>query len=99
MANTFETISSEMLDDIGGGAGTGHTPTAPTSRSDSQLLSSLNGIQSSLNDLGKNQNQGSFLSGTNGVMFMGMAALAMSRRQQTTVVYAGRGGYYWQSSW
>lgn len=98
MANTFETISNEMLDDVGGGAGTGHTLAGPSSSSDQQLLSSLNGIQSSLSDLGKNQNRG-FLSGANGLMFMGMAAMAMSRRPQTTVVYGGRGGYYWQSSW
>ena len=102
MANTFESISTEMLDDVGGGAGAslsdGHRVTAPAAGND-QLLSSLNGIQSSLNDLGKRSNSGSFLSGTNGVMFMGMAALAMSRRQQTTVVYGGRGSYYWQSSW
>ena len=101
MANTFESISTEMLDDVGGGAGAslgdGHRVTAPAAGND-QLLSSLNGIQSSLNDLGKRDN-GSFLSGTNRVMFMGMAAMAMSRRQQTTVVYGGRGGYYWQSSW
>jgi hypothetical protein len=102
MANTFETISTEMLGDIGGGVGAsgnvgnGHALTASAASND-QLLSSLNGIQSSLDNLGKNN--GSFLSGTNGVMFMGMAALAMSRRPQTTVVYGGRGGYYWQSGW
>ncbi len=101
MANTFETISTEMLDDVGGGTdlGHGHTLNAAGQRGgDQQLLSSLNGIQSSLDDLGKNQG-GSFLSGSSGLMFMGMAAMAMSRRQQTTVVYGGRGGYYWQSSW
>lgn len=99
MANTFETISTNLMEDVGGGAGSGHALTAPSAHRDQQLLSSLSGIQSSLSDLGKNQNQGGFLSGSNGLMFMGMAAMAMSRRQQTTVVYGGRGGYYWQSSW
>jgi hypothetical protein len=88
MANTFETISTEMMEDVSGGT--------PATTHD-QLLSSLNGIQSSLDNLGKNN--GSFLSGNRGLMFMGLAAMAMSRRQQTTVIYGGRGGYYWQSSW
>lgn len=102
MANTFETVSTEMMEAVAGGVGAdvghGERSTAPAASSD-QLLSSLNGIQGSLEDLGRNRSSGSFLSGSNGLMFMGMAAMAMSRRQQTTVVYGGRGGYYWQSSW
>jgi hypothetical protein len=92
MANTFETISTDIMNAVAGGVGASGT--------NDQLLSSLNGIQSSLDDLGKNRNSGgNFFSGSNGLMFMGMAAMAMSRRQQTTVVYGGRSGYYWQSSW
>lgn len=81
----FELIPTDTLEKVGGGV------------ANDDLLKSLNGIQSSLNDLGKNQNQG-FLSGSNGLMFMTMAMVAASRRQQTTVVYGGRHSY-WQSSW
>lgn len=81
----FELIPTDALEQVGGGV------------ANEDLMKSLNGIQSSLRDLGKNQNQG-FSSGTNGLMFMMMAMVAASRRQQTTVVYAGRHGY-WQSSW
>lgn len=101
MANTFETISTDLLDDVGGGIGArpdiGPGRALNGSAGNDQLLSSLSGIQTSLDNLGKNN--GSFSSGTNGVLFMGMAALAMSRRPQTTVVYGGRGGYYWHAGW
>jgi hypothetical protein len=95
----FEIIPTETMEQVAGGAPSGHTLTPPTAKSNDGILSSLNGIQSSLNDLSKNQNGGGFLSGTNGLMFMTMATVALSRRQQTTVVYGGRHGYYWQSSW
>ena len=94
----FEMISAEEMEQVGGGAGTGHTVTAPKG-TNGRLLDSLKGIQTSLDDLGKNQNQnGGFLSGANGMMFMTMATVAMSRRQQTTVVCGSR-GCYWRSSW
>jgi hypothetical protein len=68
--------------------------TGGTSSNSDQVLSSLQGIQSSLSDLGKNQNQG-VLSGQNGLMFMTMATLAMSQRQSNVVVVdRGRGGYW-----
>ena len=68
--------------------------TGGTSSNSDQVLSSLQGIQSSLSDLGKNQNQGMF-SGQNGLMFMTMATLAMSQRQNNVVVVPGGGGGYW----
>jgi hypothetical protein len=64
--------------------------TGGTSSNNDQVLysraqPSLQGIESSLSDLGKNQNQGMF-SGSNGLMFMTMATLAMSQRQNNVVV-------------
>ena len=64
--------------------------TGGTSSNGDQVLSSLQGIQSSLSDLGKNQNQGMF-SGQNGLMFMTMATVAMSQRQNNVVVVNGGG--------
>ena len=64
-----------------------------TGGNNDQVLSSLQGIQSSLSDLGKNQNQGMF-SGGSGLMFMTMATLAMSQRQNSVVVVPGGGGYW-----
>jgi hypothetical protein len=58
--------------------------------SNDALLSTLNGIQSSLKDLSKNQNQGPF-SGQNGLLFVTMLALS-SQRQNNTVVYSQGGG-------
>ena len=101
MKSAFETIANNELDMVAGGAGATGTPGASlnTSGGNSQLLSTVQGIQSSLKDLNSNQNQGLF-SGPNGGLALGMMALAMRRNQQTTVVYGGRhGGYYWQSSW
>src|SRR6266550_9508815 len=88
-------LSSFDLDLVTGGAyPLGTLDSKPGSGSsssgnNSQLLSTLQGIQGSLSDLGKNQNQGLF-GGSNGLMFMTMA-LAMSRRNDT-VVYANNGG-------
>jgi len=53
------------------------------------ILSALNSIQSSLKDIGKNNNGGLF-GGNNGLLFMTMA-LAFSQRS-STVVYGGGGG-------
>ena len=63
------------------------------------LLTGLQGIQSSIKDLGKNQNQGLF-GGQNGLLFMTMA-LAMRQRSEVTVYGGGRGGgyYSYRSSW
>jgi len=105
MKSAFETIENNELEMVAGGAGGGggSTPGASLNTSgssnNSQLLSTVQGIQSSLKDLNSNQNQGLF-SGPNGGLALGMMALAMRRQQSTTVVYGGRrGGYYWQSSW
>jgi len=102
MKSGFETITNNELEMVAGGAGGGTTPNTSvgtSSGSNDQLLSTVQGIQSSLKDLSSsNQNQGLF-GGQNGALAFGMMAMAM-RRQNTTVVYGGRhGGYYWQSSW
>jgi len=102
MKSAFETIANNELDMVAGGAGATGTPgtSLNTSGKNDALLSTVQGIQSSLKDLNSNQNQGLF-SGPNGGLALGMMALAMRRNQQsTTVVYGGRhGGYAWQSSW
>ena len=98
MKSGFESISHEDLVTVAGGTAPTTTNTGSSSTND-QLLSTVQGIQSSLKDLSSsNQNQGLF-SGPNGGLALGMMAMAMQRRN-TTVVYGGRGGgYYWQSSW
>jgi hypothetical protein len=104
MKSGFETIESNELEMVAGGAG-GATGAAGAGLGNSssggnndQLLSTVQGIQSSLKDLSSNQNQGPF-SGPNGGLMLGMMAMAM-RRQNTTVVYnGGRGSYYWRASW
>lgn len=52
MANTFETISTDLLDDVGGGIGArpdiGPGRALNGSAGNDQLLSSLSGIQTSL---------------------------------------------------
>lgn len=95
MKSGFESIADNELVTVAGGT----TPTSTTTSStNDQLLSTVQGIQSSLKDLSSNQNQGLF-SGPNGGLTLAMMAMAMQRRN-TTVVYGGRGGgYYWQSSW
>jgi hypothetical protein len=67
----------------------------PTGKSDSQLLDTLQGIQSSLEDLGK-RNNGPFC-GNNALLFMTMA-FALSRRSQF-VVYGSndRRGFSWRA--
>jgi hypothetical protein len=89
----MKTITTLELEIVTGGAypiGTIDKPSSGSGNND-QLLSTLNGIQSSLKDLSKGSaNQGPF-SGQNGLMFVAM--LALSQRQNTnTVVYQG-GGY------
>jgi hypothetical protein len=95
MKTGFETIANNELEMVAGGVGS----TTNTSGTNDQLLSTVQGIQSSLKDLSSNQNQGLF-NGPNGALAFGMMAMAMNRRQSTTVVYGGRrGGYYWRTSW
>lgn len=77
------TISTDDLDRVTGGA----TPTGSSAcTSNDQLLTSLQSIQRSLDDLGKNQ-QGGLFGGNNMLLFT--MALAMQRRTEV-VVYGGR---------
>ena len=100
----MQNISANDLDLVTGG-----TPSATQGPSTSSstgssgctsdaLLTSLQSIQSSLKDLGKNQNQGLF-GGQNGLLFLTMA-LAM-RRNEVVVCGNGRcgGSYYYRSGW
>ena len=96
MKTGFETIADNELVTVAGG--TTPTSTNTSGSTNDQLLSTVQGIQSSLKDLSSNQNKGLF-SGPNGGLTLAMMAMAMQRRNNTTVVYGGRGGYYWQSSW
>ena len=101
----MQNISNSDLDTVFGGT---TPPSHPTPSAGSgggggcndQLLTAMQGIQSSLKDLGKNNNnQGLF--GGNGMLFLGMA-LAMQRRNDTVVCVGGgcRGyGYSYRSSW
>ncbi|HTL33105.1 MAG TPA: hypothetical protein VL326_08265 [Kofleriaceae bacterium] len=97
--SAFETIGTNELEMVAGGAGTTSNTSSSGSGND-QLLSTVQGIQSSLKDLSSSQQNQGLFSGPNGGLALGMMALAMRRNQNTTVVYGGRhGGYYWQSSW
>ena len=85
----MQTLSTADLSTVTGGK---NNPTSTTSGgSDDAMLTTLQGIQSSLKDLGKNGNQGLF-SGTNGMMFMTMALALSQRRNDVVVVGGGRGG-------
>lgn len=75
------------------------TTNGGTSNNDA-VLGALNGIQSSLKDLGK-QPQSPF-SGSNGMMFGMMAGLALGRRNTDVVVHGSWGprrGFSWRASW
>lgn len=98
----MKTISNVDLEKVTGGKA---NPIADNNGSSSgggggndQLLSTLQGIQSSLKDLQNNQNKGLF-GGNSGLLFMTMA-FAMSRRNEVCVQYGGcRRGFFWRSSW
>jgi bacteriocin-like protein len=88
----MKTLSNDDLDHVTGGkdlstvAGTGGG-----GGSNDAMLTTLQGIQSSLKDLGKNQNQGLF-GGQSGMLFMTMAlAMSQNRGPSQTVVYGGGG--------
>jgi hypothetical protein len=104
----MQNISANDLDLVTGGTpsatttpGTGGGSTSASGNGCSdQLLTGLQSIQSSIKDLGKNQNQGLF-GGQNGMLFMTMA-LAMRQRSEVTVCSGGRcgGGYYsYRTGW
>ena len=89
----MKTITTVELELVTGGAyplGTADKAPGSGGGGNDQLLSTLNGIQSSLKDLSSNKNQGPF-SGQNGLLFVTMLALS-SQRQNSTVVYQQGGG-------
>jgi hypothetical protein len=86
----MKTIATVELELVTGGTGYPIGKVDSGSSSNDALLSTLNGIQSSLKDLSKNQNQGPF-SGQNGLLFVTMLALSNQQRS-SNVVYAGGGG-------
>jgi hypothetical protein len=86
----MKTIDSLDLELVTGGAYPLGQIEKPGSGNNSQLLQTLNGIQSSLKDLGKNSNQGPF-SGQNGLLFVTMLALSRNN-SSNSVVYQGGGG-------
>ena len=90
----MKTITILELELVTGGAyPLGTIDKAGSGSNNDQLISTLNGIQGSLKDLGKNQNQGPF-GGQNGLLFV--TALALSQRNNSnTVVYQGGGGGYY----
>jgi bacteriocin-like protein len=95
----MKTLSDTDLAHVTGGKPDAALDTSRGSSSNNdQVLSALQGIQSSLKDLGQNQNQGLF-GGTNGLMFMTMA-LAMNRRSEVVVCgnggNCGRRGFSWR---
>ena len=99
----MQPISTNDLDSVTGGTSPASTPSPKLGSGDAgscsgndQLLTAMQGIQSSLKDIGKNQNQGLF--GNNGLLFLGMA-LAMQRRSESTVVIngGGRWGYSYRA--
>ena len=93
----MKTLSTSDLANVTGGKDATSIPTS--SCNNDQLYSAIQGIQSSLNDLGKNQNQGLF--SNQGLMFMTMA-LAMRQQSNTTIVYRGgwhRNSITWRTSW
>lgn len=80
----MKTLSLDVLTIVTGGKTVPTTSTNTSSGGDDQLLTTLRSIQSSISDLGKNQNNGLF-GGANGLMFMTMA-LAMGNRSNSGVV-------------
>jgi hypothetical protein len=102
----MNTISDVLLAQVTGGKGpdaTTLTPSGSTSGSGNNdaVLSALNGIQSSLKDLGNN-NSGGLFGGSNGLMFGMMAGLAMRNRSSEVVVHGSWGsrrGFSWRASW
>jgi hypothetical protein len=95
----MKTIDLNDLSTVTGGKAPQTQSTAGDGGND-QLLATLQGIQSSLKDLGKNQNQGLF-GGQNGLLFMTMALAFSQRRNEVVVVgggapRCGRGGFSWR---
>ncbi len=92
-----DSISLADLENVTGGA----TPaTTGSSSCNDQLITMMQGLQSSLKDLACNNNQGLF-GGQNGALLFMTMAMAMQRRNDVYVVGGGRcGGWYsWRSGW
>lgn len=93
----MQNISLEALDTVVGGttpANTGSSSSSSSSgTSNDQLLTAIQGIEGSLKDLKHNQNQGLF-GGQNGALTFMCLAMCMSRRNDSTVVVNGGGGYH-----
>lgn len=86
MSNPFASVDVDALETVTGGTTKTTSSSSSGSSANDQLLTTLQGIQSSITDLAKPQN-----SSTNTMMFM-MMALAFSRPQN--VVYVGRRGWW-----
>jgi bacteriocin-like protein len=103
----MKTISDVELAQVIGGKGPDATAVIPSSGgsgggNNDAVLSALNGIQSSLSDLGKNNNNGGLFGGSNGLMFGVMAGLAMRNRSSNVVVHGSWGsrrGFSWSAHW
>jgi hypothetical protein len=100
----MNTISDVELAQVTGGKGPDATSISPSSGSSGNndaVLGALNGIQSSLKDLGKNNNNNGLFGG-NGLMLGMVAGLAMRNRNTDVVVHGSwgsRGGFHWRASW
>jgi hypothetical protein len=88
MSNTLTSIDLADLDSVTGGAPVKGGHAGP---GNSEILSSLTGLQGSIKDLASKPAQQSAFGGTNMMMF---AMLAMNRPAQTNVVYV-RGRRCW----
>ena len=88
----MKTITTAQLDSVTGG-------TQTKNASSDQLLTAIQGIQSSIKDLtNNNQNQGLF-GGQNGtLMFMVMALAMRGGNHTSTQASWGRGGYAYSYS-
>ena len=100
----MKTIDTNLLDTVTGGTTPSPGPVSPSGGTsggsgNDQVLATLQNIQSSLSDLGKNNN--SLFSGQNGALLMMTMAFAFSRNSSTTVVYGGGGGWHhgWRHGW
>lgn len=86
----MKTLSNDDLNNVTGGKDLSTVAGTSSGGSNDAMLATLQGIQSSLKDLGKSQNQGLF-GGNSGLLFMGMA-LAMSNRGPSQAVVQCGGG-------
>ena len=92
----MKTIDNNLLDTVTGGTtpvSPGPIPSGGSGGGNSQVLSTLQNIESSIKDLGNNQNNGLF-GGSNSAMLMMTMAMAMARNNNTTIVYGGGGWHH-----